>query len=48
MNVASQSMTQSIRKTTNVTMPATIWFLVMLEMSRPTEMKQPPISNMPR
>ena len=29
-------------------MPATIWFFVRLEMNRPTEMKQPPISSRPR
>ena len=30
-----------------VTIPATIWFLVRLEMNRPSEMKQPPISSRP-
>jgi hypothetical protein len=29
-------------------MPATIWFLVRLEMNSPTEMKQPPRSSSPR
>ena len=41
-------MTQSIRNTAKVIMPATIWFLVRLEMNRPSEMKQPPISSSPR
>ena len=41
-------MTQSIRNTAKVTMPATIWFLVRLEMNRPSEMKQPPSSSRPR
>jgi hypothetical protein len=41
-------MTHNIRKTANVMMPATIWFFVRLEISRPTEMKHPPIRNRPR
>ena len=43
-----QLMTQSSRNTANVTMPATIWFFVRLEMNSPTEMKQPPSSSRPR
>ena len=43
-----QVMTQSSRNTAKVTMPATIWFFVRLEMNRPTEMKQPPSSSRPR
>ena len=42
-----QSMTQSIRNTANVIMPATIWFFVRLDTNRPAEMKHPPISSRP-
>ena len=41
-------MIQSIRNTAKVMKPATIWFFVRLEMSRPSERKQPPISSSPR
>ncbi len=41
-------MTHRNRNTAKVTMPATIWFFVRLEMSRPTEMKQPPSRSSPR
>ena len=43
-----QLITQSSRNTANVTMPATIWFLVRLEMNRPSEMKQAPSRRRPR
>ena len=45
---ANQPMIHSSRNTTNVTMPATIWLLVVLEMSSPSEMNAPPISSSPR
>ena len=37
-----QVMIQSIRNTAKVTMPATIWFFVRLEMNSPSDTKQPP------
>ena len=36
---ANQPMIQNSRKTTNVTTPATIWLLVVLEMNSPRAMK---------
>ena len=43
-----QFIVQSSRSTANVTMPATIWFFVRLEMSSPIEMNDAPISSSPR
>ena len=43
-----QVMIHRNRNTAKVTMPATIWFFVRLEMNSPTEMKQPPSSSRPR
>ena len=45
---ANQPTIQNIRNTTKVMMPATIWLLVVLEISRPIDRNAPPISSRPR
>ncbi len=44
---ANQLTIHSSRNTANVRPPATIWCLVRLEISSPTERKQPPRRNRP-
>jgi hypothetical protein len=41
-------MTQRIRKAPNVTLAATIWFSVNVEIKIPREIRAPPRSNSPR
>ena len=43
-----QLMIQNSSSTAKVATPATIWFFVVLEMARPTEMNAPPIRSSPR
>jgi hypothetical protein len=45
---ANQPTIQNSRNTTNVTTPATIWLLVVLEMSNPIETNDAPMSSSPR
>ena len=42
-----QLITQNIKNTAKVIIPATIWFFVRLEMNRPSERKHPPMSSTP-